>query len=145
MNKPRLSLRLGALLCCAILPVTAFAHGDEDKSVVITKLFQRAHPEAADREVIVQRIELEPGASAKPHVHPGMVTGYVVSGELEFQVAGEPLLKLKAGDTFFEPPGSQHLVARNTGKEKTVLVAFVINPKGQAVAQPLPPPAAPKP
>jgi quercetin dioxygenase-like cupin family protein len=114
------------------------AQAPETKPVTITQLFKRENPGAKDKDIIVQRIELAPASAAAPHVHPGMVTGYVVSGTLEFQVAGEPLLTLHAGDTFFEPPGSKHMVARNPDKsEKTVLITFVVNPKNQATAQPL--------
>ena len=135
--------RLSLILISLFLATAGFgmdlpAQTPEVQPVTITQLFKRDHPEAKDRDVIVQRIELLPGASAPPHVHPGMVTGYVVSGNLDFQLEGEPLQKLQAGDTFFELPGSKHIVARNLSKtEKTVLVAFVINPKNQDVAQPM--------
>jgi quercetin dioxygenase-like cupin family protein len=133
------SLRLAAALVLASLTPHSFAHSDGHEGVTITQVSKRPHPDQPDKEIIVQRIELAPGAAALPHAHPGMVTGYVISGRLEFQVKGEPLLQLKAGDTFFEPAGSLHMVARNPDdKEKTVLIAFVINPKGQPVAQPLP-------
>jgi quercetin dioxygenase-like cupin family protein len=105
--------------------------------VTITELFRRAHPGQADREIVVKRIELKPGASAPLHVHPGMVTGYVEAGTLEFQLEGEAVKWFKAGDTFFEPPGSHHLVARNPdAKAATVIIAFVINPKGAPLSTP---------
>ena len=131
-----LHLSLGLLM--AGLATDSLAQTPESKPVTITQLFKRENPEDKDKDIVVQRIELAPTASAAPHVHPGMVTGYVVSGTLEFQVAGKPLLTLHAGDTFFEPPGSKHMIARNPDKsEKTVLIAFVVNPKNQATALPL--------
>ena len=137
--KSQLSLLgLSLALLSTGLAADSPAQPPETKPVTITQLFKRENPEAKDKDIIVQRIELAPASSAAPHVHPGMVTGYVVSGTLEFQVAGEPLLTLHAGDTFFEPPGSKHMVARNPDKsEKTVLIAFVVNPKNKATAQPL--------
>lgn len=101
-----------ALLALALALATA-APAADPPAVDISVIFQKAHPEAADKEVVVKRIELQPGASAPPHMHPGMITGYVVSGSLEFQLKGEPVQKLKAGDTFFEPPGSHHILAKN--------------------------------
>jgi quercetin dioxygenase-like cupin family protein len=110
----------------------------DDSPVTITELFRRDHPEQADKEIIVKRIELKPGAVSPPHVHPGMITGYVEAGTLEFQLKGEPLKTLKAGDTFFEPPGSHHMVARNPDTSvKTVIIAFVVNPKGAPLSTPL--------
>ncbi len=119
--------------------LTGFSVRAADESPVsIKEIFKQPHPELADKEIIVKRIELKAGASAPPHVHPGMVTGYVESGTLEFQLKGEPLKTLKAGDTFFEPPGSHHMVARNPDSTaKTVVIAFVINPKGAPLSTPL--------
>ncbi len=124
-----------AILSLALPGVSVAA---DDAPVKITELFKRDHPELADKEIIVKRIELGPGASAPPHIHPGMVTGYVETGTLEFQLKDGPLLKLKAGDTFFEPPGSHHMVARNTDPAaKVVIITFVVNPKGAALSIPI--------
>jgi quercetin dioxygenase-like cupin family protein len=115
------------------LPVAA-----AEEPVAITEIFRRDHPDHADKDILVKRIVLQPGASAPPHVHPGMVTGYVQSGSLEFQLKDGPLLKLKAGDTFFEPAGSHHILAKSTeSKVETIIIAFVINPKGAPLSTPL--------
>jgi len=120
------------------LALSSLVIAADDAPVTITELFKRAHPERADKEIIVKRIELKPGGSAPAHVHPGMVTGYIETGTLEFQLKGEPLKTFKAGDTFFEPPGSHHLVARNpAATAKTVIIAFVENPKGAPLSTPL--------
>lgn len=130
---------LGIAVLAASFAITSGSSRAADPvPVTVTELLKQEHPEHADKEVLVKRIELQPGAEAPPHVHPGMVTGYVESGSLEFQLKGGPLLKLKAGDTFFEPPGSHHMVARNSSsKEKTVIIAFVVNPKGAPLSTPL--------
>lgn len=109
----------------------------EEPPVTITEIFKQAHPELKDKEIVVKRIELQPGVGAPPHVHPGMVTGYVQQGQLDFQIKGGPLLHLKAGDVFFEPAGSVHIVGKNTGTEKTIIIAFVENPKGAPLSTPL--------
>lgn len=104
----------------------------------IVEIFRRDHPELADKEVLVKRIELKPGATDVPHVHTGLITGYIESGTFEFQLKDEPLKTLKAGEIFFEPPGSHHMVARNPdSSSKTVLIVFVVNPKGAPLSTPL--------
>lgn len=139
------SVLMLTLVLAMILSVADLTAGEAKKDgataepVTITEIMKKDHPELADREVLVKRIVLEPGASAPAHVHPGMITGYVVSGSLEFQLKGEPLQFLKEGDTFFEPPGSHHMVARNPDdKVKAVIIAFVVNPKGAPLSTPLP-------
>ncbi|MES2573245.1 MAG: cupin domain-containing protein [Verrucomicrobiota bacterium] len=132
----KITLRITfTILTLAFASLSALA---EEAPVKITELFKRDHPELAGKEIVVKRIELGPGVSAPPHVHPGMVTGYVETGTLEFQLKGGPLLKLKAGDTFFEPAGSHHMVARNTdATAKVVIIAFVVNPKGAPLSTPI--------
>ena len=110
----------------------------EEPPATITQIFKKDHPELADKEIQVNRIVLQPGVAAPAHVHPGMVTGYIESGTLEFQLKGEELKTLKTGDTFFEPPGSHHMVAKNpSSTDKVVIIAFVINPKGAPLSTPL--------
>ncbi|MDB6174495.1 MAG: cupin protein [Chthoniobacteraceae bacterium] len=130
----KIDLRI-TILSLALASLSAMA---DDAPVKITELFKRDHPELAGKEILVKRIELGPGASAPPHAHPGMVTGYIETGSLEFQLKGGPLLKLKAGDTFFEPAGSHHMVAKNTDPAaKVVIIAFVVNPKGAPLSTPI--------
>ena len=109
----------------------------EEPPVTITEIFKQDPPELKDKEIVVKRIELQPRVAAPPHVHPGMVTGYVQQGLLDFQIKGGPLLHLKAGDVFFEPAGSVHIVGKNTGTEKTIIIAFIENPKGAPLSTPL--------
>lgn len=132
------SFAITAAVTAALLLGGSAIRAAEEVPVIITEILKRDHPEAAGKEVLVKRIELKPGASAPPHMHPGMVTGYIETGTLEFQLKGEPLKSLKAGDTFFEPPGSHHMVARNPdANAKTVIIAFVVNPKGAPLSMPL--------
>jgi quercetin dioxygenase-like cupin family protein len=135
-------LKLSLILFTAVVFACAFpgvnATAADDSPVTIVEIFRRDHPELTDKEVIVKRIELNPGVTDVPHVHAGLITGYVESGTFEFQLEGEPLKTLKAGDIFFEPPGSRHVVARNPDAlSKTVLIAFVVNPKGAPLSTPL--------
>lgn len=134
------TLILAALMAALDLatPLAATAADKKKEPVEIVEIFKRAHPELSDKEVLVKRIELQPGASAPPHVHPGMVIGYVERGSIEFQLKDGPLLKLRTGDTFFEPPGAHHMVAKNLDPaDVAVIIAFVENPKGAPLSTPL--------
>ena len=67
------------------------------------------------REVLQARVDFAPGASFPRHTHPGEEIIYVLSGTLEYEVAGKPVT-LKAGDVLFVPAGIVH-AARNVGTE----------------------------
>jgi quercetin dioxygenase-like cupin family protein len=60
--------------------------------------------------------------------HTGPVFGYVLEGEYKYALDDEPVKKYKAGDTFYEPSGSVHRVARNpNAKTKTRFLAVVLH------------------
>ncbi|WP_344646991.1 cupin domain-containing protein [Cryptosporangium japonicum] len=44
-----------------------------------------------------------PGAA--PHRHPGPAFGYVLEGEMRFEIEGEPERVVRAGEAFWEPGG----------------------------------------
>jgi quercetin dioxygenase-like cupin family protein len=84
------------------------------------------------REVRISLLDREPGASSGRHRHPGHHTfGYVIEGTYEFAINGEPVRLLKAGDTFYEPPGAVHSTSRNPSADKRakILVFMVADQK----------------
>jgi quercetin dioxygenase-like cupin family protein len=83
-----------------------------------------------DSKATTVEVTLEPGQSSAPHRHPGPVFGYVLEGEYEWAVDDQPVKKLKAGDTFYEPTMCLHRVSRNpSNKGKTRLLAVLVVPR----------------
>jgi quercetin dioxygenase-like cupin family protein len=81
--------------------------------------------------VTAVEVRYEPGASSKPHRHPGFVLGYVLEGEIAFQIEGGPKRVCRVGDMFYEPPGSVHLVSANTSTTQPArMLAMVFAEKG---------------
>src|SRR5262245_39767660 len=65
------------------------------------------------REVRMTPVDRAPGVARPPHRHPGHHTfGYVIEGTYEFAIDRQAPRLLKAGDTFYEPPGSIHSTSR---------------------------------
>ena len=61
-------------------------------------------PEGAHAMTIV--IEYPPGdPGTPPHRHPGPAFGYVLEGEMVFELEGEPPRVVRAGEAFWEPGG----------------------------------------
>jgi quercetin dioxygenase-like cupin family protein len=78
----------------------------------------------------VKEVTFEPGQKDIPHRHTGPVFGYVLEGEYEHAIDDEPIKKYKAGDTFYEPSGCVHRVARNpSSKARTRLLAVILHPR----------------
>jgi hypothetical protein len=80
-------------------------------------------------DVMVRQIELPPGdPGLGPHRHSGPVFGYVLEGEILFELEGEAPYKLSAGDAFSEPGGDViHYQAANLLPDRrSVFVAFMV-------------------
>jgi quercetin dioxygenase-like cupin family protein len=51
-------------------------------------------------------VEFPPGdPGTPPHRHPGPAFGYVLAGEMVFELEGEPARVVRAGEAFWEPGG----------------------------------------
>jgi len=89
------------------------------------------------REAVVAKVEIIPGGSAGRHTHPGDEISYILEGEGEILMEGQPPLKVKAGDGFIVPAGVKH-DAHNTGTTTLKLVGVYVVEKGKPLATPAP-------
>ncbi|WP_246670006.1 cupin domain-containing protein [Arthrobacter zhaoguopingii] len=65
-----------------------------------------AAPIPTGAEAMTILVTLKPGSiGSPPHRHSGPAYGYVVEGEMVFELEGEPQRVVKAGKTFWEPGG----------------------------------------
>lgn len=65
-----------------------------------------APPVPGDAEAMTIVVTLAPGSKGgPPHRHTGPAFGYVIRGELLFELEGEPQRVVRAGETFWEPGG----------------------------------------
>ena len=59
---------------------------------------------AADSGAMIATVTIPPGdAGSGPHRHSGPVFGYVLDGEILFELEGEEPYPIKAGEAFWEP------------------------------------------
>jgi len=105
-------------------------HGDAAKVKSLLEQDVSERIDGKEARVSVLEVSYEPGGFTPPHRHPGAVFGYVLEGEFEAQLEGQPLRKLKAGDTFYEPTMALHSVSRNPSKTaNTRLLAVILHPR----------------
>lgn len=91
-------------------------------------------------QVSVLTVTLEPGAQGSPpHLHPGPVFGYVVEGEVLFEMRGHAPRIYKQGEVFYEPYRCFHLLANNPSPfSRAVFVAILLGEPGQPILTPVP-------
>ncbi len=97
----------------------------------------RADVSVPGREAVVARVEVAPGARAGRHTHPGDEISYVLEGESELLVDGQPPRIVKAGESFVIPAGVVH-DAHNAGSVPVKLVGVYVVEKGKPLASPAP-------
>ena len=86
------------------------------------------------KSIAAEVVTYPPGAKSVKHKHAGSVLAYVLSGEVRSQnSATGPAQVYKAGETFFEPPGSEHLVSENASATEpaSLLAVFVADDGAQ--------------
>ena len=85
------------------------------------------------REVLQARVDFAPGSSFPRHKHPGEEVIYVITGTVDYEIAGK-WVTVKAGDVLFVPDGVVH-AARNPGKEPAAELATYVLEKGKPLTE----------
>src|SRR5262245_21386484 len=128
MRRTLLAMAFGIL---AVGGMTLAQHDEHGKGGVKT-LSRKDIAEKVDgkkAKATTVEVTLGPGQASAPHRHPGQAFGYVLAGENEWAIDDKTIQKLKAGDTFYEPDGGLHRVAKNpSDKKKTRVIAVVLHP-----------------
>jgi|SRR5580704_2524711 quercetin dioxygenase-like cupin family protein len=86
-------------------------------------------------QAVIASVIIAPGASAGRHTHPGEEITYIIEGEGEILIDGQPPLQVKAGDGFVIPAGAIH-DAHNTGTLPIKMAAVYYIEKGKPLATP---------
>jgi oxalate decarboxylase/phosphoglucose isomerase-like protein (cupin superfamily) len=81
--------------------------------------------------------EIPAGGTAGRHTHPGVELGYVMEGEGELIIEGQPVRQIKVGDSWQIPAGTPHDAKASAGKPLKVLAVYVVD-KSKPLATPAP-------
>jgi quercetin dioxygenase-like cupin family protein len=100
-------------------------------------ILQRKDISVPNREAVIARVEIAPNTYAGRHTHFGEEIGYILDGEGEILIEGQPALKVKGGDSFVIPNGAKH-DAHNTGSAPLHMAAIYLVEKGKPLATPAP-------
>ena len=119
-----------AVVALAIVGLPA-AHAEGDK---VTPVRSEKLPNVPGKSLTAVVVNYEPGGKSASHHHAGSVFAYVLSGSIRSEnSATGPARVYKAGESFFEPPGSEHLVSENasTTEPASLLAVFVADDGAQ--------------
>ena len=93
-------------------------------------------PNVPGKSLTAVIVDYPPDGASPPHHHAGsgFIFAYVLSGEIRSEnSATGPVRVYRAGETFFEPPGSTHLVSANASDTEpaSLLAVFVADDHAQ--------------
>ena len=103
-------------------------------SALTTLLVQQPPSIPAPAEVMTATVELPPGdPGTPPHRHSGPVFGYLLEGEMTFELEGEPERVIQAGEAFWEPGGDviHYQAANNLADRWSRFVVVMLCAPGQ--------------
>jgi quercetin dioxygenase-like cupin family protein len=126
------TLPLAAGVVSAVIePLCATAEPTGSTLDVVEPIGSYALPNMPGKRVTIVRVFYGPGGFTRPHKHSGTVTAYITKGEIRSQLGGGPVETFKVGQSFFEPPGSTHMVSANASNaESAELIAVFVADEG---------------
>ncbi len=132
MNTPmtpgRLTLVAAAWLAAGALLAGPALRAAEDTGAQVRPVATEKLPNVPGNSITAVVVSYAPGGKSAQHHHAGSVFAYVLSGAIRSEnSATGPVKVYKAGESFFEPSGSEHLISENASATEpaSLLAVFV--------------------
>ena len=117
--------------CAAVAIATVMPAAAQDRGETVTPHFEQAIPNIPGKSLVALVVDYAPGGASASHAHAksAFIFAYVLSGEIESQVNEESKRVYRAGESWYETPGSIHRVSRNASKTEPakLLAVFVVD------------------
>ena len=124
-----------ALVMAGVLLAGGTSRADaEEVGVEVKPVSAEKLANAPGKTLTAVVVNYAPGGKSGKHHHAGSVLAYVLSGVIRSEnSATGPVKVYKAGESFFEPPGSEHLVSENASATEpaSLLAVFVADDRAQ--------------
>ena len=104
----------------------------------VRQLLNESLANAPGQKLTAVTVNYPPGGKSDAHRHAGSVFAFVLSGKIRSQnSATGPAKVYNAGEGFFEPQGSTHLISENASTvEPASLLAVFVAPDGAVLTTP---------
>ena len=130
-----LALGCVAAVLCVVIPLQV--HGDNassgkadshENAAQVKPVMSQSLTDIPGKHLTAVLVNYGPGGKSAAHRHAGDVFAFVVSGTIRSQnSATGPVKDYHAGEAFFEPAGSTHMVSENaSAKEPAQLLAVFV-------------------
>ena len=103
-------------------------------------VFEHAIPNTEGKSMVAVVVTYPPGAKSPAHHHArsAFIYARVLSGAIRSQVGDEPAKIYRAGEGFYELPGSHHGISENASDREpaSLLAVFVVDSKDRPLTTP---------
>jgi quercetin dioxygenase-like cupin family protein len=119
-----------ALILTASTAVIAPGAGmaDADPGATVKPVAMEKLPNVPGKSISAVVVTYAPGGKSPKHHHAGSVLAYILTGTVRSQNSATGAVRVyQAGESFFEPAGSEHLISENasTTEPASLLAIFV--------------------
>jgi quercetin dioxygenase-like cupin family protein len=125
---------VASLIVGALLAGTGSRAADENPGAQVKPIIAEKLPNVPGKSLTAVLVSYAPGGKSARHHHAGSVFVYVLSGAVRSENSATGPAKIyKAGESFFEPPGSEHLISENASATEpaSLLAVFVADDGAQ--------------
>ncbi len=135
LTKSRRMLAVAAFAAAGALAAGPLGRAaGSDAAAVVKPVLAEKLPNVPGKSITAVVVTYAPGGKSGRHHHAGSVFAYVLSGAIRSETSATgPAKVYAAGEGFFEPPGSEHLVSENasTTEPASLLAVFVADDGAQ--------------
>ena len=137
MSISGVATRIGAL--AAVIAIGS-APGLAQTVEQVRPVFEHALPNVDGKRMVAVLVSYPPGAKSVAHNHApsAFIYAHVLSGAVRSQVNDEPAKVYRAGEGFYEMPGSHHRISENASDTEpaSLLAVFVVDAKDNPLTTP---------
>ena len=106
----------------------------------VKPVFEHVIPNTQGKSMIAVVVSYPPGGKSPAHHHArsAFIYAHVLSGAIRSQVGDEPAKIYRAGEGFYELPGSHHGISENASDREpaSLLAVFVVDSKDRPLTTP---------
>src|SRR5262245_1539050 len=130
-----MNIRSFISVACAAVAIAPAMPAAAQEGETVTPHFEQAIPNIPGKSLVVRVV----ASASHAHATSAFIFAYVVPGEIESQVNDGPKRVYRAGESWYETPGSIHRVSRNASKTEPakLLAVFVIDTEDKKLTTPL--------
>ena len=127
---------VGCAVCAAVGLVAGGRQAGAQAAAAQRRILQSTDVPGTDMVTHLVVVDFPPNGGNPRHIHPGVTTGLVLTGELELAMDARDAVTLKPGDSLLIPDRHPH-VERAGAAGCSVVVSFTVV-KGEPLAMPAP-------